>query len=58
MLQKAESYADSKGNSITITIGDDGVTVSAHIVALPPYTGGADAGAARSYARRNGLKKQ
>jgi hypothetical protein len=57
MFEKTESFTDSKGNSITITTGDDGVTVFAHVETLPPYTGGADATAARAYAKTHGLKR-
>ena len=55
---KTESYSDAKGNSVRITIADDGVTVFAHSETIVPYTGGADAEAARAYAKEHRLKKQ
>lgn len=51
-----ERFADADGNSIVITTASDGMTVSASISTKPPYTGGADAGAARLYVRKHGLK--
>ncbi len=58
MMPKIETYSDNEGNSITIEEGPDGVNVSASIKTKPPYSGGANASAARSYAQKNGLKKE
>ncbi len=57
-MSNIEHFEDSKGNSITITQEKDGVTVHADIVTLPPYGGGANAGAARLYAAAHGLNKK
>ena len=57
-MSNIETYSDNEGNSITISEGPDGVTVSASIKTKPPYTGGSNASAARSYAQMNGLIKE
>ncbi|GEM_PF-6051178 len=57
-MKNIETFADDNGNSITIEIADDGVTVAAHIVSLPPYSDGSNASAARTYAKRHGMAKK
>ncbi|MCF7830661.1 hypothetical protein K9M41_01525 [Candidatus Gracilibacteria bacterium] len=57
-MSKIETYSDNDGNSITIETDSDGVTVSASIKTKSKYTGGSNALAARSYAQKNGLKKE
>jgi hypothetical protein len=57
-MNNNETFMDDNGNSITVMTADDGVTVQAHIVTLPPYTGGSHADAAWAYAKRHGLQKQ
>ncbi|MDD5054660.1 MAG: hypothetical protein PHZ00_00135 [Candidatus Peribacteraceae bacterium] len=49
-----EMYSDGT-NQIVISVADDGVTVDAKIRTKPPYIGGANADAARSYAAAQGL---
>lgn len=54
-----KTYADEKGNSISIEKASDGVSVSARIKTLgSPYAGGANEEAARKYAQDNKLEKQ
>ncbi|MFH0769991.1 MAG: hypothetical protein V1926_01295 [Candidatus Peregrinibacteria bacterium] len=57
-MDNVERYADKLGNSVTIRTTDDGVTVSARVRTIPPYTGKASAAAARSYADAHGLALQ
>ena len=53
-MSTKETYSDGK-NWIVIHSADDGVTVEARISTKPPYTGGANAEAARAYAAAHGL---
>ena len=57
-MPKIETYSDNEGNSITITTDTDGVYVSANIRTKSKYTGGANANAARQYAKTNHLNKE